>query len=162
MTERAGGDGAGCDPVVGDPADLAASLLESLGLPSSPLQVADGWVNRVWLAPAHVVRLSSGRFRDSLAHEARVLRLLPPEVPHARVVAHRRTGRREWLVLERVPGITLTAAWPALARCSKELRPHRLLVRAHRCQVARNRAWRSGALSQSLIKKPDDGTSGGA
>ena len=56
-------------------------------------------------------------FRDSLAHEARVLRLLPPEVPHARVVAHRRARRREWLVLERVPGVTLAAAaWPRPSR----------------------------------------------
>jgi aminoglycoside phosphotransferase (APT) family kinase protein len=107
------------DGLTGEPGEMAASLLESLGLPSSPLWVADGWVNRVWLAPAHVVRLSSGRFRESLAHEARVLRLLPPEVPHARVVArqpHDGTDRREWLVLERIPGITLTAAWPALGQ----------------------------------------------
>lgn len=39
-----------------------------------------------------VVRLSSGRFRDSLAHEARVLRLLPTDVPHARVIATPRTS----------------------------------------------------------------------
>jgi len=113
----------------GDSADDAAALLDSLGLPSTLLRVADGWVNRVWLAPAHVVRLSSGRFRDSLAHEARLLRLLPLDVPHARVVAHRPhggTGRREWLVLERVPGITLAAAWPALGRRERALAARQL------------------------------------
>jgi aminoglycoside phosphotransferase (APT) family kinase protein len=110
----------------GDPGTGAASLLESLGLPSAPLRAAHGASNRVWLAPAHVVRRSSGRFRDSLAHEARVLRLLPPGVPHARVVAHRRTGRREWLVLERVPGVTLAAAWPALGRRERALATRRL------------------------------------
>jgi hygromycin-B 7''-O-kinase len=107
-------------------ADLAALLLESLNLPSSPLRVVDSASNRVWLAPAHVVRLSSGRFRDSLAHEARVLRLLPSDIPHARVVAHRRMGRRAWLVLERVPGITLAAAWRALGRRERALAARQL------------------------------------
>jgi aminoglycoside phosphotransferase (APT) family kinase protein len=126
VTEPVGKSGARHDPAIGDPAGFAASLLESLGLPSSPLQAADGWVNRVWLAPAHVVRCSSGRFRDSLAHEARVLQLLPPEVPHAHVVTHRRTGRREWLVLKRVPGLALTAAWPALGRRQRVLASRQL------------------------------------
>jgi aminoglycoside phosphotransferase (APT) family kinase protein len=61
-----------------------------------------------------VVRLSPGRFRDSFAHEARILRLLPPEVPHATTVAQGRIGRQEWLVLERVPGVPLVVAWPSL------------------------------------------------
>jgi aminoglycoside phosphotransferase (APT) family kinase protein len=83
-------------------------------------------VNRVWIAPAHVVRLSSSRFRDALAHEARVLQLLPDAVPHAGVVAHRRLGRQEWLVLDRVPGVTLTAAWPALGRRDRALAARQL------------------------------------
>jgi len=106
--------------------EFARSLLESLGLPSSPLQIADGWSNNVRLAPAHVVRLSPGRFRNSFAHEARILRLLPPEIPHATVVAQGRLGRQEWLVLERVPGVSLMVAWPSLnkherARAAREL-----------------------------------------
>jgi aminoglycoside phosphotransferase (APT) family kinase protein len=119
----------------GEPADVAGSLLSSLGLSPSPLQIADGASNRVWLAPGHVVRLTSGRFRDSLAHEARVLRLLLPlDLPHAGVIAYGRTGRQVWLVLERVPGIALTAAWSALER-------------GERATVARRRSRRSTALA---------------
>ncbi|HEX5415141.1 MAG TPA: phosphotransferase, partial [Chloroflexota bacterium] len=86
----------------------------------------DGWSNNVRLAPAHVVRISPGRFRDSFAHEARILRLLPPEVPHAAVVAQGRVGKQEWLVLERVTGVSLMVAWPALTteertRAAREL-----------------------------------------
>jgi len=140
------------DNISGDEGALAAPLLASLGLPSFPLHVADGASNRVWLAPAHVVRLSSGRFRDSLAHEARVLGLLPPDVPHARVVEHRRVGRREWLVLERVPGVTLSAAWPALGRREREVAARQLaeaLRDLHRVDVPaglRN-PWLEDALS---------------
>ena len=136
----------------GAPAELAASLLTSLGVPSSPLQVADGASNRVWLAPGHVVRLSSGRFRDSLAHEARVLRLLPREVPHAGVIAYRRTGRQEWLVLERVPGITLTLAWAALERPERAMAERQLGKIPHSLHQVRFRAdlrnpWLEDALA---------------
>ena len=98
-----------------EPEAFARGLLEAHGLPSRPLEATGGWSNRVWLAPGHVVRLSQGRFRDAFAHEARVLRLLPPDVPHAGVVAHGAVGRREWLVLERVPGRPLGDVWKALS-----------------------------------------------
>lgn len=93
------------------PETFARELLVMHGLPAEPLEASGGWSNRVWLAPVHVVRLSQGRFRDAFAHEARVLRLLPPAVPHARVVAHGAVGCREWLILERVPGRPLGDAW---------------------------------------------------
>src|SRR2546423_4298397 len=47
-----------------DLAAFACTVLESLGWPARPLRAASGWSNHVWLAPAHVVRISSGRFRD--------------------------------------------------------------------------------------------------
>lgn len=97
-----------------DPAAFARRLLASRGLPARPLAPADGWSNQVWLAPAHVVRLGSGRFRDAYVHEAAVLRLLPPAIPHARVLAHGRVGRREWMIMERVAGRPLAAVWSGL------------------------------------------------
>ena len=98
-----------------DPAGFARRLLESLELPATPLMATDGWSNRVWLAPAHVVRLASGRFRDAFAHERAVLQILPPAIPHARVHAYGWVGRREWLVLDRVPGQPLMAVWSHLS-----------------------------------------------
>jgi aminoglycoside phosphotransferase (APT) family kinase protein len=97
-----------------DPAAFARRVLASLGLPARPLVASDGWANRVWLAPAHVVRLSSGRFRDAFAHERAVLQLLPAAVPHASVRAYGRAGRREWLVQDRVAGEPLLRVWPRL------------------------------------------------
>jgi hygromycin-B 7''-O-kinase len=100
-----------------DPHAFVGRLLGTLGLPATPLvPAADGWSSSVWLAPAHAVRLGSGRFRDAYAHEAAVLRLLPPAVPHAPVVAHGRVGRREWLVQERIAGIPLSHAWSGMRR----------------------------------------------
>lgn len=98
-----------------DPAAFARQLLESLGLPARPLAASDGWANQVWLAPAQVVRITSGRFRDAFAHERAVLRLLPAAVPHASVRAYGRVGGREWLVQDRVAGRTLMQVWSELS-----------------------------------------------
>lgn len=96
------------------PEEFACQLLRSLKLPDSPLRASDGWSNQVWLASAHVVRFSSGRFRDSFAHERDTLQLLPPGFPHAPVRGYGRVGRREWLVQDRVPGKPLDEVWPSL------------------------------------------------
>lgn len=94
---------------------MAAEILRGCGVPAgASLRRAGGWSNAVWLAPAHVLKVSSGRFRQSLAHEAATIRLLAPAVPHASVVANGVSGAREWLVLERRPGVTLAEAWPRL------------------------------------------------
>ena len=76
-------------------AAFAQTLLAALGLPASPLEATDSWSNRVWLAPAHVVRLSSGRFRDAFAYEQSILQLLPPAVPHAQPIAYGRSDQWE-------------------------------------------------------------------
>lgn len=98
-----------------EPEEFARQLLRVHGLPEKPLSASNGWSNQVWLAPAHVVRLSSGRFRDSFAHERDTLRLLPPTVPHAPVRGHGRAGRREWLVQDRASGRPLGEAWSSLS-----------------------------------------------
>lgn len=98
-----------------DPAAFAHELLRSLGLPDAPLAAADGWSNRVFLGPAHVVRLGSGRFRAAFAYEAAVLRLLPPAVPSAPVRGYGQVGDREWLIQDRRPGLPLGRVWPDLS-----------------------------------------------
>lgn len=97
-----------------DPLEAGRALLMAHDLPATPLTSADGWSNRVLLAPAHVARIGSGRFRDAFVHEARVLAMLPPDVPHAAVIDHGLIGDREWLILERVAGEPLDLAWPHL------------------------------------------------
>ncbi|MBC8075680.1 MAG: hypothetical protein H7Y32_06345, partial [Chloroflexales bacterium] len=62
---------------IADPATFARAVLAAHGLATAPLTPANGWSNHVWMTPTHVVRISSGRFRDAYAHEAAVLALLP-------------------------------------------------------------------------------------
>ncbi len=104
---------------LGDAGAFAQTLLASLGLPASPLEATDSWSNRVWLGPTHVVRLSSGRFRDAFAYEQSILQLLPPTVPHAQPIAYGRSGQQEWLVLRRVPGHSLASIWSHLSEAQR-------------------------------------------
>ncbi len=96
------------------PDDFPRRVLEAHGLPATPLVASGGASNRVWLTRTHVVRLSSGRFRDAFAHEVAVARLLPRAVPHASVLAYGRFDRREWVIQERIAGRPLGDAWPHL------------------------------------------------
>lgn len=98
------------------PEEFPRRVLEAHNLPAASLVAADGWSNSVWLTPAHVVRLSSGRFCGAFAHEVAVAGLLPPAVPHARVLAHGEVGQREWVIQERVAGRPLIEVWPGLSR----------------------------------------------
>lgn len=104
----------------------ARDLLRQLGLPAGDLGAGNGVANEVWLTRSHVVRLNSGRFRDAFAYEADVLRRLPAEIPHPVVVAHgvRDRAEGEYLVLERLPGVTLDVAWGALTTGQR----HRLVT----------------------------------
>lgn len=95
--------------------DFARQRLTELGVPATPLKSVGGWSNAVWLAPEYVVRISSGRFIGSFAHEIASLQLLPATVPHATVCAYGQVGRREWMIQKRVPGQTLYTTWPTLS-----------------------------------------------
>ena len=93
----------------------ARTLLRKHGLAGEPLTSASGVANDVWLTPSAVIRLNGGRFRDAFRHEARVLDLLPASIPHPAVLARgEREDGGEFLILERLPGRTLDAAWPDL------------------------------------------------
>nr|WP_286198623.1 phosphotransferase [Mesorhizobium sp. BR1-1-16] len=74
-----------------------------------------GWVSRVWVGDEYVVRLNKDpRFSGAYRHEAAVVSLLiGSEVPHARHVAHGDGPDGPWYVSERLPGRSLSDAWPA-------------------------------------------------
>ncbi len=92
-------------------ASIARRALREHGLAGDPLAPAPGWSNELWFAPGHVVKVSSGRFRDALAHEARTLALLERAITCPAPIATGRVGRREWLLVTRLEGESLTARW---------------------------------------------------
>ncbi len=100
------------DEPASDPALLRT--LAAAGLPGTGRFLPKGgWVSRVWVGDAYVVRLSNGQFRDSFRHEATVVNLLAgSEVPHARHLGHGDGPDGPWCVSERLPGRTMHEAWP--------------------------------------------------
>lgn len=94
--------------------EYAIALLRTHDLAHEPLEEIRGWSNEVWLGPTHVVRRSSGRFRESFRHEVEVLRLIKGEVSAPSVVAYGKEENREWMIAERITGQSLLSLWPAM------------------------------------------------
>lgn len=108
---------------------IAISAARLVGIPDEALTPRHGWANEAWLGPGHVVRVSSGRLRSSLAHEAAVVREVGDlgVIPVATVVGHGRvtdldaeptpdtSSDAEWLVSLRLAGDTLAERWAGLA-----------------------------------------------
>lgn len=101
-------------------AGSAMRLLTSCGLREGRLVRAVSAANEVWIGQRYVVKLGSGRFRDSLAHEASVIAALPDDVPRAEVIAGGHADGREWLVLNRMPGTTLAHTWGAIGPAARD------------------------------------------
>ena len=115
---------------------VARAALAAAARAAEPLEPRHGWANEAWIGESVVVRLSSGRLRGSLRHEARVLAQLPDvSIPVATPIAHGRikdldadvdvdadadaaaaddSEAAEWLISHRVAGETLAAVWPDL------------------------------------------------
>lgn len=149
-----------------------SDLLAARGLVSAPLEFLKGWTNRVWLSPSHVVRLSSGRHRESFAHEMRVERLVRGKVPVPPVVDYGRIeGRgedqpnpREWMISQRLPGQSLLMAWPDMGRAQRQDAARKLglaLKALHACQLPQTpeNTWENPWLADVLRPggKPEDG-----
>ena len=104
-------------PFIAEPATDPALLrtLAAAGLAATGRFLrTSGWVSRVWVGDTYVVRLNTDlRFSDAYRHEAMVVGLLAgSDVPHARHIAHGDGPDGPWYVSERLPGRSLSDAWP--------------------------------------------------
>lgn len=119
----------------------ARALLHRAGLPADELVPGGGIANDVWLTPSHVVRMNDGRFRDAFRYEARVLRMLPVEIPHPVVVAHGAREGGEFLILERLPGTTVGDAWSSLTTASRRTLVRELAEITRRLHALEPATW---------------------
>jgi aminoglycoside phosphotransferase len=89
----------------------AVRALAEVGLPSDGLVRADSVTNEVWFTGSYVVRVN----RDAsprLYREAVLSQVLPSEVGYPPIVQHGGEIGSDWLILERIPGVPLSRAWP--------------------------------------------------
>ncbi|MCU1344778.1 MAG: aminoglycoside phosphotransferase [Acidimicrobiia bacterium] len=118
----------------------AKAVLGLAGLaPGTPIQRLDSARNEVWLAGDVVVRVATSMQSTRLSHEAVILRVMPPEVPHPRLICTGRADFGEWSVMERMPGTTLSRMWPDMPQWQRRHAIHRLgtaLQRLHRIDAS--------------------------
>lgn len=89
-------------------------VLAAAGLPSDgPWTRKGGWVSRAWIGDRVVVRVGGAQAADAYRHEAAVVALLPPEVPHAPHLGSGNGPDGAWYVSGRLPGRALHDAWPS-------------------------------------------------
>jgi aminoglycoside phosphotransferase (APT) family kinase protein len=110
------------------PIAWARAKLQGHALPADPIDLRRGWSNEVFLAPAHVLRRSSGRFRHSIRHEVEVIRLVDGAVPVPEVVAYGQEEGREWVISLRKPGQSLLQRWKAMPAAERREAVRQLAV----------------------------------
>lgn len=113
----------------------------------------DGASNDTWLLGDAVLRVCWRGDPDRLVREAALLSALPAGFPVPRPLACDRDGRLSWLLMPRLPGVTLADAWPTST--SADLRGH---VRELGELVRALHDWQPPAELRAMIEAaaPDD------
>lgn len=96
----------------------AMRALSEAGIEATGLHRADSVTNDVWLTNQYVVRVN----RDAsmrLYREAVLSQVLPLEVGYPPVVQHGGEVGSDWLLLERLPGVSLSRAWPQMSHVQR-------------------------------------------
>jgi scyllo-inosamine 4-kinase len=73
-----------------------------------------GVSNSTWIGDGLAVRIAITPLADAMAAEVALVRALPPEVGHPRIIAAGTIEGHDWILTEQVRGQNLQEAWPAL------------------------------------------------
>ena len=91
----------------------AQKVFREIGLPPiADAERAPSAANEVWVCGNQVLRINPVQGSRRLHREALLAPHLPPEVGYPTVLGNGVTASGEWLLVERVPGIVLSRAWP--------------------------------------------------
>lgn len=92
----------------------AHSVLHDIGVPAGAQVVdrAPSLANEVWINGEVVLRVNPVPGSRRLHHEVFVAEQLAPEIGYPPILGHGAARAGEWLLLERVPGVVLSRAWP--------------------------------------------------
>ena len=93
---------------------LAAQVVAQHGGDLSRMRRALGISNATWVGGGLAVRIANTSVVDSMAAEVALVRALPPEVGHPRILGVGTIEGHDWIVTEEVRGQNLHEAWPTL------------------------------------------------
>ena len=104
----------------------AREALGEAGCAETTLEWVASNTNEVWFVGPYVLRVCPVSRTRRLSNEAAVVARLPDAVPHATVVATGPSRVGEWLVSERLAGLPLSRAWPALRETERQDAVHQV------------------------------------
>ena len=93
---------------------LAAQVATQHGGDLSRMRRALGVSNATWVGGGIAVRIANRPLVDDMAAEVSLVRALPPEVGHPKILGTGTTEGHDWIVTEEVRGQNLYEAWPTL------------------------------------------------
>jgi scyllo-inosamine 4-kinase len=94
---------------------LAAQVVTQYGGDLSRMRRALGYSNATWVGGGLAVRISKSPVVGDMAAETALVRAVPPEVGHPRILDVGTIEGHDWIVTEEVRGQNLRDAWPTLS-----------------------------------------------
>jgi scyllo-inosamine 4-kinase len=138
---------------------LAARVVAQFGGDLSRMRRALGISNATWVGGGLAVRIANTSIVDRMAAEVALVRALPPEVGHPRILGVGTIAGHDWIVTEEVRGQNLHEAWPTLTPEERRRSIHQLWGRVrvvHRATPSLRPLVRSHA--GFIPATPDDAT----
>jgi scyllo-inosamine 4-kinase len=108
---------------------LAVEVVAEYGGDLSRMRRALGISNSTWVGGGLAIRIANTSVVDSMAAEVALVRALPPEVRHPRILGVGTIGGHDWIVTEEVRGQNLHEAWPTLTPEDRQQAIHQLWAR---------------------------------
>ena len=94
---------------------LAAQVVAQYGGDLRGMRRALGISNATWVGGGLAVRIANTSVVDGMTAEVALVRALPPEVGHPKILGVGTIEGHDWIVTEEVRGQNLHEAWPTLA-----------------------------------------------
>src|SRR3954464_5649296 len=119
----------------GDPTEaavvrsLAAEVAAQYGGELSRMRRALGISNATWVGGGLAVRIANTSVVDGMAAEVALVRALPREVGHPKILGVGTIEGHDWIVTEEVRGQNLHEAWPTLSPEERRRAIHQLWER---------------------------------
>jgi scyllo-inosamine 4-kinase len=108
---------------------LAAQVVAQYGGDLSRMGRALGISNATWVGGGLAVRIANTPVVSSMAAEVALVRALPPEVGHPKILGVGTIDGHDWIVTEEVRGQNLHEAWPTLTPEERRRAIHQLWAR---------------------------------
>ena len=137
---------------------LAAQVVAQHGGDLSGMRRALGISNATWVGGGLAVRIANTPLVDGMAAEVALVRALPPEVGHPKILGAGTIEGHDWIVTEEVRGQNLHEAWPTLTPEERRRAIRQLWARCGSCTTPRPRSVCSSGRTRASYRTPNDAT----